>query len=87
MQPKRKAANPETTEERLTAARAELARIEAAIVDAGRDRDLALLDEDADAVRRPETATVVLEKDRERAARRIALLEDKAASELRERQD
>lgn len=77
----------QSTEERLAAARAELARIEGAITDAARERDLALLDEDPDAVRQAETAAAALEKDKERAARRVVLLEEKAAAEQTARQE
>jgi hypothetical protein len=76
-----------TTEERLAAARAELARIEGAITDAARDRDLALLDDEPDAVRQAETAAAALEKDKERAGRRVVLLTEKAQADLRERQE
>jgi hypothetical protein len=76
-----------TTPERLSAARDELARIEGEIINAVRERDLALLDDDADGVRRAETTAADLVKEKERAARRVMLLEERAAAELKARQD
>ena len=51
-----KAKPDQTTEARLSEARAELARIEAAIVGADREIDLQLLDGDHDAIRQAEAA-------------------------------
>ena len=85
---RRKPANEETTtDERLTTARGDLARITASIVDAGRERDLALLDDNRPAVEQAEANAGALEKERERAERRISLLEEKAAAEQRARQE
>src|SRR6185437_14976716 len=82
-----KAKPDQTTEARLSDARAELARIEAAILGADREIDLQLLDGGQDAVRQAEAAAAGLQKDRERAARRITLLEEKAAAEQLARQE
>jgi hypothetical protein len=82
-----KAKTDQTTEARLSEARAELARIEAAIGGADREIDLQILDGDQDAVRQAEAAAAGLQKDRERAARRVVLLEQKAAAEQTARQE
>lgn len=76
-----------TTEAQLSEARAELARIEAAIVGADREIDLQLLDGDHDAIRQAEAAAAGLQKDKERAARRVVLLEQKASAEQVARQE
>lgn len=85
--PKLKPTPDPTTAERLSAARDELARIDDEIIAAGRERDLALLDDDPEGVRRAEALAADLDKQKERAARRVTLLEEKAVAELRQRQE
>ena len=76
-----------STQDRLTAARAEIADLDARITAAEQEHDLALINDDPAAVNRAETAAAALKNDRVRARRRVVLLEEKLAAEQRAEQE
>jgi hypothetical protein len=87
MQKSRRKSNPETTEGALAGARTGRDDLIAQEARLAADMDAALIDNDKGAVDRIEAEAADVRKQRERADRRIALLEQKAAEEMRQRQE